>query len=1687
MTKRTESNAQRSLRKPTERSHKRRLMMEDLESRQLMAVLTDVPDQPASSNLPVYSTPRNVGSVIAFNYVEVENQATLGSNDFRSTAEFIPFGTGSGKQDTVDISGRSPVTNVSTNNSGFQTDFDTYSFDLVAGDIIDIATSGAAGEFAIQGPYGPTGLPLPGQPALTTSFASSNLVGGLSSPLQTTGNASGTFVTPQDGRYFLTVAAATQTTSYTVGLRAYRPTTESLAYGDAQILYLDWEGGFVDNNLFLDPTTVGLPNFGITIVPTIEESLGVLGLEAGDVATANAVATGVYDEVVEIFEELTNNSANGDFEVTGNAGEYAIRILNSRDAAHRQWYELNANDPRITRMIIGGTGADTGLVGALGQVDFVDVGNFDLSQTALFALDGFVAATAGTVISPASSRLDLTTQFLASVAAHEAAHMFGMIHTNNTNTTLSLGDTGGGLTDAFAQGLGNDGIFGTLDDVQPIFRNDFYADPTIRAGFSRIRETLTHVLSTGTTGGTNVAGTVFGDLNRDGRNVGETGIPGITVFIDRDGDGVFDDNEVSTLTNSTGGFTLPVTAAGATIAIVTPDGTSATTATSVTVSGTNPQPISFGLSQSGTGSTNLGTVYVDSNGNDVADTGEGVADVFVFADLDGDGRPDLGEPNTRTNADGTYNLNFQGTGSFDIRLIVPAGYGFDTPSDGINTVVFDGTSVSGTGDFILRASRDFGDALESYGTLLADNGASHGIVEGLSIGTLPDRETNGQPSADASGDDTAGTDDEDGVRLLTPLGPGNLGTFEVIVNNTTGRPAYLQGFMDFNADGDFSDAGEQFAVNVSVASSTSSQTVSVPISVPANAAIGSTFARFRLSQTTGVGATGFAETGEVEDYTFPILTAAEIANDDEVSVSRNTLSNRLDILANDFDTTENPLRIESIDRTNLRGVVVIASDGKSIDYTPPNGFVGRDSFTYTVVDSFGTRSTAEVFVTVTFQSNVPIAVDDSFEVPEGSVNRALNVLDNDVASTQGGLIITSVTPGSAGANIQIIGGGQSLRYTPVPGFNGTEQFTYSIQDTAGQISTAEVTVNLLPGTRADDIVDFQIGVFDPVNINTPLTNVRVGDEFLVRVTVEDLRQLAAPEGVASAFLDLLYTDALVAVSNTGLNPSFPFDITFGPLFSGSENFLQRANADTPGLLDEVGGVQPITDQTEHTGPVELFTLRMVALSPGVAQFIGDPADADVSETVILASDDALLVNEQRYGRAELIILPASDNFTSAIDDSFPDGRDSDGNLIVNSAVNRNRLDVLGNDNLGPTGTIREFGLVTNPSFGTVIIEDNGTPDNLNDDYFSYRANGNANGLERFTYLIVTEDDVRSTAEVTIPLGNVNNNAVVAIDFALVNEAGTPITSVSVGDTFGVQVNVEDLRTFGSTFVFAGYLDVLYSSGLIMPVPGDSGSEFNFDVDFGAGYVADAGVGTAIRRGIIDEFGTLSSADTVDDGVNPALLATLYFEAIASGTATVVGSPADSSPFQDTLLFGEDEPIEVSQIRYDKLSITIGGGSGEGEAVQNPVLAPDVNNDGSVSPIDALLIINEMSRLPAEGEAGSSTRSSYFTDVNGDRRTSAIDALQVINYLTRMNNSRESEGEAIVAPLAASTSTDLGSTVASDSIFTDLSQSDQVLSTDSPSVAASLGPVVASTDSSISDDDETDILDLLADDVQGLWN
>ncbi len=162
---------------------------------------------------------------------------------------------------------------------------------------------------------------------------------------------------------------------------------------------------------------------------------------------------------------------------------------------------------------------------------------------------------------------------------------------------------------------------------------------------------------------------------------------------------------------------------------------------------------------------------------------------------------------------------------------------------------------------------DLGDAPDpTYPTLLASNGARHIVLltGNPTLGATVDTEGDGQPNAALSGDDLSAGDDEDGVVFPATFIPGTNGTLELSAGATGGS---VSCWIDWSRDGDWGDAGEQVVVNLALpASATLLPSFAVPVGSPQ----GSAATRCRISTTPGIGVTGPAGDGEVEDHPAPV-------------------------------------------------------------------------------------------------------------------------------------------------------------------------------------------------------------------------------------------------------------------------------------------------------------------------------------------------------------------------------------------------------------------------------------------------------------------------------------------------------------------------------------------------------------------------------------------------------------------------------------------------------------------------------------------------------------------------------------------------------------------------------------------------------------------------------------------------
>lgn len=196
-----------------------------------------------------------------------------------------------------------------------------------------------------------------------------------------------------------------------------------------------------------------------------------------------------------------------------------------------------------------------------------------------------------------------------------------------------------------------------------------------------------------------------------------------------------------------------------------------------------------------------------------------------------------------------------------------------------------------------------------------------------------------------------------------------------------------------------------------------------------------------------------------------------IAADDATETYLNTVV-VIKVKANDVDPdptgTPNGTLGTPTKLTNpTNGTVVLNPDG-TFAYTPSTGFIGKDTFTYSICDN-GTPSlcdTATVTITVLptplAGNKPPVALDDAnTTLMNTPVNGTVATNDFDPDNNTP-LTFTRVNAPTNGTVVFNADG--SYTYTPTTGFVGSDVFTYKICDSGVPVKcdTATVTLTVLP-------------------------------------------------------------------------------------------------------------------------------------------------------------------------------------------------------------------------------------------------------------------------------------------------------------------------------------------------------------------------------------------------------------------------------------------------------------------------------------------------------------------------------------------------------------------------------------------------------------------------------------------------
>ncbi|MCM8857219.1 MAG: retention module-containing protein, partial [Candidatus Thiodiazotropha sp.] len=632
-------------------------------------------------------------------------------------------------------------------------------------------------------------------------------------------------------------------------------------------------------------------------------------------------------------------------------------------------------------------------------------------------------------------------------------------------------------------------------------------------------------------------------------------------------------------------------------------------------------------------------------------------------------------------------------------------------------------------------------------------------------------------------------------------------------------------------------------------------------------------------------------------------TDTPIAVDDTVNTTEDNPIT-VDVLPNDSDPDGDTLTVASVTQGTNGSVAIDPVSGNPV-YTPNPDFNGTDTFTYTIDDGNGGTDTATVTVTVGSVNDTPVAVDDAVGTNE-DVPVTIDVLPNDSDPDGDALTVTSVTQGTYGSVVIDPVSGNPI-YTPNLNFNGTDTFTYTIDDGNGGTDTATVTVTV------GGVNDAPVAVDDAVGTNED-----------VPVTVAVLPNDSDPDGDTLTVASVTQgTNGAVAIDPVSGNPIYTPDLNF----NGTDTFTYTID-------DGNGG----TDTATVTVTVGSVNDTPVAVDDAVGTNEDVPVTIDVLPNDSDPDGDTLTVTSVTQGTSGTVTIdPVSGNpiytpnlnfngtdaFTYTIDDgnggtdtatvTVTVGGVNDAPVAVDDAVGTNEdvpvtIDVLPNDS-DPDGDTLTVTSVTQGTSGTVTIDPvSGNP--------IYTPNLNFNGTDTFTYTIDDGNGGTDTATVTVTVGSVND-APVAVDDTVGTNEDVPVTVAVLpndSDPDGDTLTVTSV-TQGTNGAVA--IDPVSGNPIYTPNPNFNGTDtFTYTIDDGNG-------GTDTATVTVTVGGVNDAPVAVDDAVGTN----------EDVPVTIDVLPNDSDPDGDTLTVTSVTQGANGSVAIDPVS-------------GNPIYTPNLNFNGT---------------------------------------------------------------------------------------------------------------------------------------------
>jgi len=656
------------------------------------------------------------------------------------------------------------------------------------------------------------------------------------------------------------------------------------------------------------------------------------------------------------------------------------------------------------------------------------------------------------------------------------------------------------------------------------------------------------------------------------------------------------------------------------------------------------------------------------------------------------------------------------------------------------------------------------------------------------------------------------------------------------------------------------------------------------------------------------------------------------------------------------DNDSDPLDYIIVEQS-LKGTVVILNDSGAYVYTPNDNENGSDSFSFKVNDGIHDSNIATVSISISPVNDIPVSNNGNLVTNEDEIFNG-QLVSTDIDSDPLDYIIVEH---SLKGTVVILNDSGAYAYTPNENANGTDSFSFKVNDGIADSNIATVSISISP------VNDLPVAING--NLNTNEDEVINGQLISSDIDSDPLNYIIVEQSVKGTVVIHNDTGAYVYTPNENANGSDSFS------FKVNDGIRDSDIATVSISISPVNDLPVANNGNLKTNEDEAIYGQLIGSDIDSENFDYIIVEQSLKGTVVILNDSGAYVytpNENANG---------SDSFSFKVNDGIGNSNIATVSISISPV---NDLPVANNGNLRTNEDEAIYGQllasdIDSENLDYIIVEQSvkGTVVILNDSgAYAYTPNENANGTDSFSFKV--NDGIADS-----------NNATVSISIS-------PVNDLPVANNGNLKTN-EDEAIYGQLFSsdndsdpldyiiveqsLKGTVVILNDSGVYIYTPYENanGSDsFSFKVNDG---VEDSNIATVfISISPVNDLPVANIGNLVtneDEIFNGQLVSTdidsdpldyIIVEQSLKGTVDILNdsgayvyTPNDNENGSDSFSFKVNDGIEDSNIATVSISISpvndfpvANNGNlttNEDEATNGQLISSDIDSD----PLDYIIV------------------------------------------------------------------------------------------------------------------------------------